>query len=491
MSTLDYMSLSRLSKVCGLLVVVVLVKSLFFTPHQIYAATLSNVSDTITTSRPSASAPINANQAASASNVTVFDNGSNYLASDSATLRADTGETQNIVTVASQSASSGSPAVRTIYFTGTAANTHHAGDVFVVPITALHTVAFTTINTIPTSGSITLAFPTLTSGDANTPASPSATTFQMNGLSSSQIIVSDNGSDISSSFTSKTVTNPSAGTAPTITLTLNGSSSIAAGHTVRIFLGCTAGTTSCSAQAPMIINPTTNSVTAGTARTWAVTITTRDVTNSTNLDSGLAYVGTVDSVRVTANVAQTFTFTIAGINNATAINNGNSTGCTNSETTNTGFNSNATDVNLGTLGSGINIAAQLLTVTTNAINGYSLTATSSGHLINPSNGYWLADSTTPTAMTAGTTWFGIHACGLDVNSSTWGTGATGGGTNAKYAWPTQTTAVTLASDATGPIANSIAAGNGLTSVEYAATVDGAVPAGTYNSVVTYVATPTF
>ena len=94
-------------------------------------------------------------------------------------------------------------------------------------------------------------------------------------------------------------------------------------------------------------------------------------------------------------------------------------------------------------------------------------------------------------MTAGTPWFGIHACGLDVSSGTWATGATGGGAGAKYGWPTQTSSVTLASDSTGPVGNSITAGNGLISTEYASTVSVAIPAGQYSSAVTYVATPTF
>lgn len=212
--------------------------------------------------------------------------------------------------------------------------------------------------------------------------------------------------------------------------------------------------------------------------------------SSNVLDNTKIKIGTINSVLVQAVVDPTLTFTIAGIANATAINTGNATGCTNTETTNTGLGSNATVVDMGVISSAaINIAAQKLTVTTNGTGGYSLTATSSGHLINPATGYAIADSTTPTVMTTGTTWFGIHACGLDVTSGTWATGATGGGAGAKYGWPTTTTAVTLASDSTGPIDGS--GGNGITSVEYGATVASNVPAGNYRSVITYVATPTF
>jgi len=85
----------------------------------------------------------------------------------------------------------------------------------------------------------------------------------------------------------------------------------------------------------------------------------------------------------------------------------------------------------------------------------------------------------------------VHACGLDVASATWATGATGAGAGAKYGWPTAATSVTLASRTTGPVGNSVTTGSGLTSVEYASTIDVTVPTGLYASIITYVATPTF
>ena len=467
----------------------------FLSAKSSYAATLASVSDTITTSRPSASAPLNANQAASASQVTVADNGSIYLASDSATFRPDTGETIDTAkNVSSMSAQiSGTPNTRIVYFTNTVTNTHHAGDPVVVPTTAIHTVSFRTVAAIPTSGKITIKFPALTTGDANNAASPSATTFQLNGLSDTQVKIT---AGLSGAATFDGVyTAPTNGTSPTIALALTSTTTIAANTLVTIKLGCTgADDQTCTTNTPTIINPTKTAA-AGTADSWALTITTTDVTNSIDLDSAKIKIGTVESVQVQATVDPTLTFTIAGIANSTAINTGNTTGCTNTETTNTGIASTATTVNLGNLSSAaINISAQLITISTNAQNGYSLTATSSGHLINPATGFWIADSTTPTVMTAGTPWFGIHACGLNVASGTWATGATGGGANAKYGWPTQATSVSLASVATGPIGNTAATGGvgaGLTSVEYASTVDVTVPAGIYSSVITYVATPTF
>ena len=465
--------------------------SLFFSPKIANAATLGLVSDTITTSRPSSSAPLNANQAASATQVTVIDNGSIYLASDSATLRQDTGETIDTAkNVASMSAQiSGTPNTRIVYFTNTVSNTHHSGDPVVVATSAMHTIKFTTVAAIPTLGTIKIDFPALTSGDANNTASPSATTFQLNGLSDTNVKI--NGFSGAATFTG-TYTNPGSGTSPSILISLTGTTTIAASTAVTILVGCSANSgASCTTQVPTIINPTKTAA-AGTADSWFLTLTTRDVTNTTNLDTARLKIGTVESVQVLANVDATLTFTIAGIANSTAINTSNTTGCTNTETTNTGLASTATVVNLGNLSSGaINISAQLLTITTNGINGYSLTATSSGNLINPATGFFINSSTTPAVMTAGAPWFGVHACGLDVASATWATGATGAGAGAKYGWPTAATSVTLASRTTGPVGNSVTTGSGLTSVEYASTIDVTVPPGLYASIITYYATPTF
>lgn len=450
-------------------------------PQVAHAATLNSASDTLTTSRPSASAPLNVNQVTTDTSIQVVDNGSFYLASDSANFVADSaGETSITGTVASMSAQiSGTPNYRIVFFTSAlSGSTHHKGDNVNVPITAMHTIQFKTLNAIPASGKVILTFP----GSANNTASPSASGFAFNGLDATGGLPTNIKTNGITCNTSSAVTSP--------TITCVASTSVSAGTTVTFLIGCTAASgASCTTQDPTLINPT-KSQTAGTADNWKVNIQTQDA-SSNNLDSATVAVGTIESVQVQATVDPTLTFTIAGINNSTAINTGNTTGCTNTETTNTGIASTATSVNMGIIpSSAINIAAQLLTISTNAQNGYSLTATSSGHLINPSNGHWIPDNTTPQFMTAGTPFFGIHPCGLDV-TATWASGATGGGAGAKYGWPTPTTAVTLASDSVGPIGNAITAGNGLVSVEYAGTVNETIPAGLYQSVITYVATPSF
>ncbi len=475
------------------------------------AASLSTIRDTITTSRPSPSSPLSAGASSGASQVSIFNNGSRFLASDSAKLKktATATDIDAAIIVSSQSA-----ALTTVFFGDTTGATAvAAADVLLVPITAMHTIQFTTVNTIPVSGKIVLTFPTLAAGDSDDDASPSATTFQFNnvvagGSGTSFIDVFDDAADVSSNVTI-TETEPSSGAPGVITITLDGATSISAGSVVKVYLGCTASTSSsCTTQSPLIINPT-KTATAGTADAWKIRVSTQDAASS-ELDFGTSAVGIIDSVQIQATVDPSLTFTIAGISNGSAINTGNTTGCTNTETTNSGITSTSTFVNLGILGNTPtaidtkvgNIAAQLLTVSTNAANGYSLTATSSGAFRDNSSGFDIASSTTPAVFPNGTPWFGLHPCGLDVgNSTTWTeTGAsqncstqiTGSAVNeCKYGWPTQTVSLTLASDASGPIGNAIAPGNGMTSVEYASGVDVTVPAGNYQSYITYVATPTF
>ncbi len=477
------------------------------TPQKVSAASLTTARDTITTSRPSPSSPLSANAASGATQVSIFNNGSRYLASDSAKLINGLGNlVDSAIIVSSQSA-----ALTTVYFGDTLGAPGGSGaDVLFVPITAMHTIQFTVANAIPNAGDIVLTFPTLTSGDADNDASPSATTFQFNNLVSGtggrdNIDVFDDASDISANVTI-TETEPSAGAPGSLSFNLD-TGTIAAGSVIKIYLGCATSTSSsCSVQTPRIINPTKTAA-AGTVDRWKVKIDTEDASDVL-LDTATVAIGTIDSVHVLATVDPTLTFTIAGIANATAVNNGNTTGCTQTETTNAGLASTATEVNLGVLSNTPtstntkvgNIAAQLISITTNGTGGYSLTATSSGPLRNDELGFDIASNTTPAAFPNGGPWFGIHACGLDVTLLTWNSTASSacnsyitGSTDpiCLYGWPTQTTSVTLASDTTGPIGNSITAGNGLTSVSYASGVSASIPAGTYQSEVTYVATATF
>lgn len=463
-------------------------------PNEADAADLLNARNTLSTSRPSASSPFSANASSSDTQAAIFNNGSFFLASDSAKIiKTSTGGWVDTATVVA-SQSSG---LTTVYFGETIGNNAAAGvDVLIAPITATHVISFTTVNPIPANGDVLITFP----GSANNTASPSATTFAFNGLNAGgglpAQIVSNNITCNANSFV----------TAPQIMCETTGG--VSAGTTITILIGCTTQSSgSCTTSSPRLINPT-KSASAGTADVWKLNIVTRDA-GDVEIDSTTISMGTIDSVTVRASIDPSLNFTIVGLNNGDAVNLGNTTGCSQVETTNAGANATSTEVNLGLLanspsGTDVkvgNIAAQRINISTNGANGYVLTATSSGQLINPTTGFFLASSTTPAAFpSSGADWFGIHPCGLDVTTATWNSTASNacntfisGSTDpvCLYAWPNTTTPITLASDTTGPVGNSLVTGNGVISVSYAAGADAGVPPGEYSAVITYVATPAF
>ena len=461
-----------------------------FSASKTYAASLSNVSDTITTSRPSAAAPLASNQAANDGQVTVIDlagsgnNSALWIASDSAVLLPDTGQSLSTTTVASMSAANTpSSNQRIVYFTEQVSNTHHAGTTMITPVTATHTIRFTTISSVPSTGKIIITFP----GSGSNIASPSATTFSFNNLTSSQIQANN------ATCGSYTISAP--------TITCNLSASINGAVTVTIIIGCTSqsgGT--CTAFSPALINPIKTAAAAGTADTWTVGVKTQDG-SAVDLDAANVKIGTIEAVQVQGTVEPYLTFTIAGVSNGSSI-------CSDTTNPGTGLNSTSTFVNLGSLsGSQRNISAQTFTIDTNGASGYSLTATSSGRFINPASGSWLTDANggngltgndstqgtvpNPAPIAAGTPAFGIHPCIGTGGTTTptvptgWGTG---GGASNEFAnpWNSGTNGYyALLASTTVPSQTS------KTDIEYAATVNATTPPGIYRTVFTYVATATF
>jgi hypothetical protein len=482
--------------------ILILLLGLFFT-SKTNAQTFQSASDTLTTSRPSAATWLSVNQAGNTSQATVADYPGNiyssalWLASDSAMLLPDTGQLTSFATVASVSASSSNQ--RTVFFTANVTNAHHQGTTMITPVTATHMIKFIPSQPIPVSGKIIIQFP----GAGSNSASPSATGFAFNNESAAP-------TDVTCSNISAGTVCGGTGSYPTnsfavasnqlntFTITLGSTTGITAGQTVVINIGCnTANNTTgaCTGSAPRLVNPTKGpgalGLGTGTADTWNIQLTSQNASSIT-LDTTKVLASTVESVQVQGVVEPYITFTIAGVNNGTSA-------C--GDTTNTGIASTATFVNMGAIGATINISAQTLSVTTNANNGYTITATSSGKFINPINGFFFPeanggslsdiDTPAPARVTAGTTSFGIHPCGTDVSgtlATLWGSGTTGDA-NTKYSNPYNT--------GTGAYYANLARLTTLppsartTTVEYEATAATSVPAGTYVTAFTYVATPTF
>jgi hypothetical protein len=494
--------MTRIIKKQFILPLVILVLGLFFTSNA-NAATLANLSDTLSTSRPSASAPLAVAQTAGLTQAVVVDlpatlnNSALWLSSDSAVFNFDTGQTLNTVNVASMSAAN-TPAAnqRILYLTGAITNAHHQGTAVFTPITATHTIRFTTSSGIPSGGHIIITFP----GTGSTSASPSASTFAFNGLTSanaSTFIQTNNATTCTWSVT-----------APSIDCQT--STSIAGGTTISFLIGCaTQSSGTCTAFSPKLVNPTKGATVAGLADTWKVSIATTDTTGNggTILDSGSVKIGIVEAVQVQGTIEPTLTFTITGRTDGTNINT-ISASC-GSITTNAGIDSTATFVNLGIISNGkLSKAAQQLEVSTNGSSGYAITATSSGRFINPASGVWLGDANGGNGLTANDTpapavipvaaptvsAFGIHACGArsNINTDQWvnaGTAPDSSDGTAKFSnpWNTGTNGFysTIASYTGGPVTQE------RTAVLYGATALGTTPAGIYSNYYTYVATATF
>jgi hypothetical protein len=470
-------------------------------------AALGDVSDTLTTSRPSAAAPLVSAQLGGGvtGQVIVVDNGSMFLASDSAVLQSDTGQIQDILTVASMSAQqAGPPVQRNIYFTTSIPDAHHAGTTLVSNITATHMIDFTPGIAIPNGGKIVITFP----GSGSNIASPSATGFSFNNLQASQIIC-----------------NPTTACAGGISITGNNTitltTSAVQSAPIYVAIGCTGtitvsgGVGTCTAYKSALINPTISSNTACTAGAlicaadiWRLQIQTQDATGIA-LDTSRIAIGTINSVQVYATVEPTLTFSIAGVTQAT--NWGSLAASCGNEAINTGFDTSATTVNLGSLNNGnFSKTAQLLTISTNGSYGYALTSTSSGHLINPAAGIWLPDANGGNGLTAndvpapagikigtnasGSAYFGISPCGSDV-AAMWG-GANHISINSNFSNPwnngsgTSLGNVATLASYTGGYVNGDAT-HGTTVVRYVASIAGSTPAGLYTTVFTYVATASF
>ena len=259
-------------------------------------------------------------------------------------------------------------------------------------------------------------------------------------------------------------------TGQNLTIT-SGTSTITAGQIVRILVG-----TNATGGTNRVTNPSTaNSyefiVTAGAA------------------DSGRTRVAIIDNVDVTASVNTSFTFTVAGLATSTAVNGTSTTGST-----------TPTAIPFGVLTAGqIKTMAQRLNVTTNARNGFVVTVEQDANLQSSTgadidgfvNGNYI---NTPTAWSAPTnlianenTWghWGLTTTDSDLNAQL------GGGSFAGNLYVAASTTPRNVFAHTGPsdgVTNDI----GSTSVAYQIQISPLQEAGDdYNTVLTYIATPTF
>lgn len=235
----------------------------------------------------------------------------------------------------------------------------------------------------------------------------------------------------------------------------------------------TGETPASSSARTVVLNAITNGSTAAT--TYFVrfaTFNNVDCATSPVDNQTIAFIYTNGQV-VSATVDPTLSFTIAGVASAQTVN-----GVT------TNVSTTATTVPLGTLSTSTNtVAAQDLTVGTNAQSGYTVTIRYTGALTNGTANFtnFASPNSAPTTFSAA----GTEAFGYTTNDATLGTG-----TAARF---TSSGGQKFAGFTTSPleVAYSATAASETTRVGYQAGISAATPAGSYTTTVVFVATPTY
>ncbi len=292
--------------------------------------------------------------------------------------------------------------------------------------------------------------------------------FTMGSVAFGDIDFSINGTDQTLAATPSGATWGATVAGQVLTLT-SGSGTVTAGQAVVIEVGTNA--TFGTAGTNRVTNPTAGSyeffVTAGTA------------------DTGRTRVAILDNVDVTAIVNTSFTFTVAGLATSTDVNGTSTTGST-----------TATAIPFGVLTAGQpKVMGQRLAVTTNARNGFVVTVEQDQNLLS-STGADIdgfidgAYTNTPAAWVAPTnnilnenTWghWGLTSEDADLNADEFATAL----------FVAASTTPRQIFSHTGP-ADGSTANLGITDVGYAIQITPLQEAGDdYNTILTYIATPTF
>lgn len=296
--------------------------------------------------------------------------------------------------------------------------------------------------------------------------------FNLGTIDFADVDFSINGTDQALAGTASGATWGVSTSSQVLTLT-SGTGVVTAGQAVVIEIGTNAtfGTTGTD----RVTNPTAGSyefyVTAGT------------------VDTGRTRVAILDNVDVTAIVNTSFTFTVSGLATSTTVNGTTTTGST-----------TATAIPFGVLTAGQpKVMGQRLNVTTNARNGFVVTVEQDQNLLS-STGADIdgfidgAYTNTPAAWVAPTnnignenTWghWGLTTSDSDLNAQVGGGSFVGSLFVAASTTPRQIFAHSGPSDGT-------TADIGSTTVAYAIQISPLQEAGDdYNTVLTYIATPTF
>lgn len=424
---------TKRNQISRFLLVVLLVGFCVFFPT-VYAdagGSLTSVKDTLTNSRPSVSTTLGGAVTAGDTTITLAST-RGILQGDSITLAGGTSEAVTVATVISATQ---------VAITTAAANAHSNSTAVYDKQTSTHTVTFTTRSTVATG-----SFDVIFSGATTNTGNPTSQ-FDFNSTTTTDVSVAG--------FTAGTKTLTAASGKWNVAFT----TSIASSTAITITIGST----------NKMLNPT-KSAADGTADTWTVQINENDSSNT--IDTTSVKVATIESVSVTATIAPTLTFTIAGV----------ASGASSAGQTTTAA-STATTVPFGTLTAATPAyVSQTLTVSTNSDSGYAVTTYQDGAL-RKTNGTTISSFSTTAAEQNGNNGFGFTLS----NAS---------GTTASFLY--NDSGATLKSSGFGTsgtpvsvMSNTAAANTDSLRVTYIVRVSSTQATGDYRNVVTYIATATY
>ena len=381
-------------------------------------------------------------------------------------------------------------------------------------------IAFTLVNDVPTDGDILITIPMANSVDGNDgfpdyAATVAASGFDLGGGENDGIQATDIATTVT---TSGTCVEANWNTTETIT---EGSGS--SDHTIRIDRQtalCEANATTITVtidSAPGLVNPAPINAarTQGVADAYTINIKTRDGTSAT-IDESDVMIAPVEAVLISATIEETLAFTVAGESSG-------NTRCG----FNTGVTTTATSVPWGaiTTSGEHKYANQILTLSTNANNGYSVTIQENDQMgkngvtctgTAPSSGEWdfsgntcIRDTVcgaTPCTESAGRYWTDeatYPGLGFSLENSGGGTDATflydstsepctttGGGTSTNFC-SRQLADIQGGESASSIMTNAGAVDSKVIYVCYGFSIPGTQPAGYYFNKAMYIATPIF
>lgn len=325
------------------------------------AATLSNTSDTLSNSRLSYRAGV-ASGAANGSVITIdssgnADNNTNHLFPNDTVCFAGSNldgcymqQNFNVVSIVDSTTFNISPPLGS---TALGAN-----DFVIATQSAVHSIQFTLVNAVPSNGDILITIPAInTTGKTNdcfpdTNSTIASNGFDLCGLTTTNVTVSSSGCN--NNWTVAAVTAGDAANDHTIRIDRT-TDSCAAGSTITVTIGD---------NNKKLINPApiSSGHTQGTADVYTLNVRTRDGSNNT-LDQADIKTAVIEGVLVSATVDETLSLTING------------------ETSGTSACGQTTDVTtypyavpwgtIASFGSFLE-ASQVVTVSTNAISGYTV-----------------------------------------------------------------------------------------------------------------------